>query len=163
MAVTVNHVILKDQKLARVSLSGLLESDEKTLLDLQIPDDLELHLHLEKLRGINSLGVRAFVIWSSKLKNPKILIHDAPKSFVDQINMVDGFLPPQARMRSFFVPYYSEATGEESQALFAIGINFYLYEDQWKFSFPEIHDSRGNLMSLDVQPERYFRFLNKMK
>ncbi|CAE80487.1 hypothetical protein AB1A81_12370 [Bdellovibrio bacteriovorus] len=163
MSVKVDHVILKDQNLARVSLGGVLENDEKALAELSIPATLDLHLHLEQLRGINSLGVRAFVNWSSKLKNPKIMIHDAPKAFVDQINMVDGFLPAQARMRSFYVPYYSEATGEETQVQFTIGINFYLYEGQWKFFFPEVHDSRGNLMSVDVQPERYFRFLNKMK
>lgn len=163
MSVKMDFVILKEQNVAKVSLGGLLENDEKSLATLQIPEHLDLHLHLDQLRGINSLGVRAFVNWASPLKNAKILIYDAPKCFIDQVNMVDGFLPKQARVRSFSVPYYSESTGEETPVLFSVGINFYLYEGQWKFSFPEVHDSNGQLMSVDIQPERYFRFLEKMK
>ena len=77
--------------------------------------------------------------------------------------MVAGLLPEHARVRSFFVPYYSEITGEEENTVFTAGINFYLYEGQWKFSFPEIQDSKGNPMFIDIQPERYFKFLEKMK
>lgn len=163
MSIKLDHVILKDQNMAKISLSGLLENDERAFADLDIPADLELHLHLEQLKGINSLGVRTFINWSSKLENSKIFVHDAPKGFVDQMNMVAGFLPPQTRVRSFYVPYYSEITGEETPVLLEIGINFYLFDGQWKFSFPEVQDRNGNLMSMDIQPERYFKFLEKMK
>lgn len=163
MAIKLNHVILNDQNIAKLSFDGILENDEKAFADLSIPENMELHLHLGQLRGINSLGVRAFVNWSMTLKNPKIFIHDAPKCFVDQLNMISGFLPPQSRVRSFYVPYYSEGTGEEFPVLLSVGINFYLFEGQWKFTFPEVMDSKGQPMAIDIQPERYFRFLEKMK
>lgn len=163
MAMQLNYIELPKEKIAKVSFAGIIESDDKLFATLQVPADFALEIHLEQLRGINSLGVRSFIIWSSTLKNSKITIHDAPKSFVDQLNMVAGLLPDQTRMRSFVVPYYSEITGEEESTIFAAGINFYLFEGQWKFSFPEIQDSKGNAMFLDIQPERYFKFLEKMK
>lgn len=163
MAIEVDFTLLEDLTTANIRLNGLLQNDEKALTSLRIPGTCEVHLHLGQLRGINSLGVRAFVNWISSLPNEKIIIHNAPKSFIDQANMVDGFFPARARIRSFYVPYFSENTNEEVQALFSIGINFYLYEGVWKFSFPEIYDSRGRLMSVDIQPERYFKFLEKMK
>lgn len=163
MAIKVDFALLKDLTTANISFDGVLENDEKALSALHIPDAAEIHLHLGQLSRINSLGVRSFINWISPLANERIVIYDAPKCFIDQLNMVDGFLPSRARIRSFYVPYYSEETSEETQVLFSIGLNFYLYEGHWKFSFPEIYDSRGNLMSVDIQPERYFKFLERMK
>ena len=163
MPVNIDHAAFHQEKLTKVGLGGLIENDEKAFSELQIAADHDLELHLDQLRGINSLGVRAFVIWSSNLQNKKITVHDAPKCFIDQLNLIAGFMPPQTQVRSFYVPYFSELTGEEENILFIVGINFYLFEERWKLALPEVRDSQGHLMSIDVQAERYFKFLEKMR
>lgn len=79
---------------------------------------------------------------------------------MNQLNLVAGFLPPKTEIESFFVPYYSEKTNEESLILFTKFLEYKSVDGNIKISFPKVTDSQGNMMELDVLEENYFRFLN---
>jgi hypothetical protein len=73
--------------------------------------------------------------------------------------MVQGFLPATGRVLSFYVPYYSEETGNEKLVLFRYGHEF---TDQGMQNVPEIiKDDDGSEMEIDVVDSKYFKFIKK--
>jgi hypothetical protein len=83
-------------------------------------------------------------------------VRNCPKIVVDQINMVLGFLPAGTKVESFFVPYYSEASGNEKMILFVNGREF----KDGKVSPPEgVNDEGGAPMEMDVIEAKYFKFV----
>jgi hypothetical protein len=125
---------------------------------VQLNDAKEIVLNFEHVNGIKSFGIRELIRWLGSYKSAKIIYSRCPKIVVDQINIVDGFLPRNAFVESFFVPYYSEATGEETQVLFRYGHEF----DGANVTPPgDIVDSQGNKMEMDAIWDKYFRFLDK--
>ena len=127
MALKINRVDLPEGphgKTVKLEFSGALANDEITLSHFNFDTDTEVQLILNNLTSVNSLGVRSFVGWHKQLSYRNIIIVDAPKCFIDQANVVDSFLPERTKIKSFFVPYYSEQTEEETNILFEVGINF---------------------------------------
>lgn len=137
--------IYEEFELSKEALSG----SQKIIVDF------------EKVTAINSCGIREWIRSISNHQNCEIIYKNCPKTIVDQINMVAGFLPQNGRVESFFVPYFSEETNEEKSVLFIFGKEF----DHDKINLPtSIVDSQNNPMELDVFESKYFYFLkNRMK
>lgn len=112
-----------------------------------------------QVSGINSCGIREWIRWITPHSNStKMYFRNCPKVVVDQINMVDGFLPHNAIVESFYVPYYSDETGEEKHVLFTLGVEF----SDAGLQYPNtVCDSQNNPMEMDVIESKYFRFLQK--
>lgn len=136
-------------------------TEDADLSMLRVPKAARLEIELSQLTSINSIGIREMRTWSQSLENEDIKVTFAPKCFVDQINMVPDLLPRRAAIDSFYVPYYSEQTGEESRALFTLGTEFTLGEDGFKLNPPVVSDSQGGAMEPDVVMDNYFAFLNR--
>ena len=113
---------------------------------------------LEKVTAINSVGIREWIKWVKSFPtNIKMSVRRCPKIIVDQINMVSGFLPAGTVVQSFFVPYYSEASGGEKMVLFENGKEF----GAGGLKPPaEVKDDSGELMEMDIIEAKYFKFLN---
>lgn len=118
----------------------------------------EVEIDLEGVKSINSCGIREWIRWLSTSKGAKISYINCPKIIVDQINMVDGFLPANAKVLSFYVPYYSETSGEEKNVLYRYGTDY----SEGRFEIPPpAQDSQGNEMEMDVVEAKYFKFLKR--
>lgn len=117
----------------------------------------QVTVDLGGVTAINSVGIREWIKWTKSLPSGcKMVVRNCPKIVVDQINMVLGFLPPGARVESFFVPYYSDATGNEKMVLFVNGKEF----KDGKVSPPEgVNDDGGEPMEMDVIEAKYFKFV----
>ena len=111
-----------------------------------------------EVSAINSCGIREWIKWLTPHAKTPVIYRKCPKIIVDQINMVDGFLPSMGKVESFFVPYYSEETGEEKQVLFTHGKE---YDDQNVNCPADVKDSKNQPMEIDVIESKYFRFLQK--
>lgn len=142
---------------ATVFLSGSLD-EETTLSQGQLQGSTDVVFDFKNLQNINSCGIREWIGWVSPLTTTKITFRNCPKIIVDQINMIDGFLPKHAVVESFYVPYYSDETGEEKLVLFNLGKE---YTEAGLKTPPAVTDSQGNAMELDVIEGKYFRFLGK--
>jgi hypothetical protein len=92
----------------------------------------------------------------TKLVDSKIKIYNAPKSFIDQVNMVNGFLPKNATIESFYVPYFSESTNKEKKVLFEREKHFGQNSVEIK---DVITDEAGQSYEIDVLPNKYFKFI----
>jgi hypothetical protein len=115
-------------------------------------------LDLNGVTAINSVGIREWIKWVKAFPpTAQLSVRNCPKIIVDQINMVAGFLPPGTRIESFYVPYYSDATGSEKMVLFVNGREF---KDDGSIDFSaEIKDDSGEVMEMDVIEAKYFKFL----
>ena len=113
---------------------------------------------LSGVTAINSVGIREWIKWLGAAGDAKVQYHECPKIIVDQINMVQGFLPAGGKVTSFFVPFYNEDSGTEKNVLFTYGKE---YGDAGLTATPQIKDDAGNEMEMDVVEAKYFKFLKK--
>ena len=143
-----------------IQFKGAMTEDADLSL-LRLSPNAALELDLTELTSINSIGIREFRNWSLKLDNRNMKVIFAPKCFIDQVNMVPDLLPRWATIESFYVPYYSEQSGEESRVLFTAGQEFVIDGAQVQMRLPDVKDSKGNVMEPDVVTENYFGFINR--
>lgn len=117
-------------------------------------------LDLNDVATINSCGIREWIKWiRTAPAGSQLTYRHCPKVIIDQINMVAGFLPENARVESFYVPYYSDASGSEKMVLFSEGTHF---KDRNVFPPEEVKDdTTGDAMEMDVIESKYFKFLLK--
>ena len=112
---------------------------------------------LAGVTAINSVGIREWIKWTKTFPaGCKMTVRNCPKIVVDQINMVLGFLPSGTKVESFYVPYYSEASGNEKMVLFISGREF---KDGKVIPPPAVNDEGGEPMEMDVIETKYFKFV----
>lgn len=141
----------------KVSIGGAIDEDtDFSKTDISAAQDIELHL--ANIKSINSCGIRDWMKWISTAPGAVFTFTECPKVIVDQINMVQGFLPATGKVQSFYVPYYSEESEQEKNVLFNFGKEF---TDQGLVGAPEVKDSTGAEMEMDVVESKYFKFLQK--
>ena len=114
-------------------------------------------VHLAGVTSINSIGSRAWLGWVQRLgSTTRLQLEECPVVFVKSFNMVRGFLAENARVGSFFVPYFSDQTGERRDLLAVRGRDFDVGQ---KVTLTAPRDSAGNAMEMDVVEDAYFAFL----
>ena len=147
----------KSAKTINIKLSGNIDED----LDFSKYDLFgaeEINFDFKDVKAINSIGCRHWIAWLSKFPNIKMSFEFCPKVIIEQINMVDGFLPRQAQVKSFYVPYFSQTSGAEKNVLFQNGKEF----SDGKLNLPnDVKDDDGNPMELDIIPNKYFKFIRR--
>lgn len=118
----------------------------------------DLVIDLEKVEAINSCGIRDWIEWlKTAPTDAKIEYRNCPKVIVDQMNMIKGFLPANASVESFYVPYYAPDSDEEKMILYRRTIDFKEGNVDIKDT---ITDPDTNVeFELDVIPEKYFKFI----
>lgn len=117
-----------------------------------------VQMNLSQVKSINSCGIREWIKWIGGAGGAAVVYAECPKIIIDQVNMVQGFLPAQGKVQSFFVPYYSDESGEEKNVLFTHGKEF---TDSAVTPPGEVLDSTGKPMEMDVVEAKYFKFIKK--
>lgn len=146
-----------------LTLQGSLNEYATELHEVEVHPDYDLSLDLRYLTAINSIGIRNFHKWISKVQSPRIILLRCPRSFVHQLNMVHGFVPARTEIKSFYVTYYSEATGSELEKLFVRGIDYDVESGKIQIKNADVRDAYGNQMELEDIKGQYFKFLEFYK
>lgn len=121
-----------------------------------IADGGKLQFSLERLKSINSTGIREWIKLMQRLTKSEISFTNCPKIFIDQLNMVSGFIPKSSKVLSFYVPYYNEELDEEVRVLFTAGKEF----NGSNVTVSETHkNDKGQEFELDIIKAKYFKFL----
>lgn len=141
----------------KVTMGGVIDEDAD-FNPHSLAGATTVDLHLPNIKSINSCGIREWIKWIGSAGAAKIQYFECPKIIVDQINMVQGFLPAQGKVLSFYVPFYNEDSGDEKNVLFSYGKE---YTDAGLGQVPEVKDNAGNPMEMDVVEAKYFKFLKK--
>ncbi len=144
----------------KIGLSLIGNIDEDTdFSQINLNGASEVEIDLEKIKSINSCGIREWIKWLGTATQAKFFFSNCPKVIVDQINLVDGFLPKSSKVVSFYVPYYNDDEGSEKNVLFKYGVEF--TEGQVNPP-PKVQDGGGNEMEMDVIEAKYFAFIKRM-
>jgi len=140
----------------KVNVAGVIDEDVD-FNQFPLAGAGEVEMKLDQVKSINSCGIREWIRWIGTAGTAKIVYNECPKIIVDQINMVQGFLPANGRVQSFFVPYYHDS-GAEKNILFTYGKEF----SDGQVNPPEsIKDESGQEMEMDVVEAKYFKFIKK--
>ena len=124
----------------------------------------QITLDLKGIKAINSVGIREWLNWIRPLADgSKFVLENCPKAMVFQFNMVEGFLPPGARVSSFFVPFYSESADQEENVLFQVGKEVTADGGNISIKYDPKAVQLGGVddMEMDVTEGKYFQFLKR--
>ena len=141
----------------RVHISGAIDEDID-FSPYSLSGASSVDFELGQIKSINSCGIREWIKWISTAAGAPVVYNECPKVIVDQINMVQGFLPSQGKVKSFYVPYFSEETESEKNILFREGAE---YSESGIRPPAEVKDDKGHVMEMDVVEAKYFKFLQK--
>ncbi|HEX7675719.1 MAG TPA: hypothetical protein VF412_16200 [Bdellovibrio sp.] len=140
-----------------VQMAGTIDEDVD-FSQFNLQGNPAVEVELSNIKSINSCGIREWIKWIGTAGAAPVTFSNCPKVIVDQINMVDGFLPATGKVASFFVPYYNDDAGSEKNVLFRYGTEF---SDSGVTPPAAVKDDEGNDMEMDVIESKYFKFINK--
>jgi hypothetical protein len=138
-----------------LQLGGIIDEDAD-FTPLALNGAQEIQIDMDGIKSINSCGIREWIKWIGAGSSAKVVYSKCPKVIVDQMNMVDGFLPPYAKVESFYVPYYNEDSGSEKNILFRYGVE---YKEGQVQPPSDVKDEGGNAMEMDIIESKYFKFI----
>lgn len=140
---------------AQVTITGSID-ENFNMFTKDIPKTGEIEISLQSLKSINSTGIREWIKLMQTISGAKISFSYCPKIFIDQVNMVSGFIPASSKVNSFYVPYYNEDLDKECLVLYKSGENF---TDKTVQVQENYKDDKGNSYELDVVKSKYFKFI----
>ena len=141
----------------KVNVTGVIDEDVD-FNNFSLVGVAGIEMNLGSIKSINSCGIREWIKWIGTAGTTPVVYHECPKIIVDQINMVQGFLPAAGKVASFYVPYYNDESGAEKNVLFTHGKE---YTDTTVAPPAEVKDDEGNPMEMDVVEAKYFKFIKK--
>jgi len=116
----------------------------------------EVTINLDQVKMINSLGIREWIKFVGQLSQLNVEFVKCPKIFIDQVNMVQGFITPNCKIKSFYVPYFNEDSNVEKNVLYVFGTD---YGDGFLNVKPSVKGDDGSDLDIDVVEQKYFKFL----
>jgi hypothetical protein len=147
----------KSGDMAKVQINGVIDEDVDFSVH-PLTGSSKVEMDLGGIKSINSCGIREWIKWLGDAGQAQVTYVNCPKIIIDQVNMVQGFLPAQGKVASFYVPYYSESAGSEENVLFVHGKEF----TETSLTPPaEVKDKEGNVMEMDVVEAKYFKFIKR--
>ena len=150
----------------RLQIEGAMdEHSDYSSIETKFTDDVVFDFN--DVSHINSTGIKHWVQWVSGIvdTNPSLKFYfvNCPKPIVDQINMVEGFLPRNSVVKSFKVPYYCEECEKDATYTFVLGREYKIENGKASIN-PPIYPCKCTEPSLepDIIEKKYFRFLENL-
>jgi len=117
-------------------------------------------IDLQNVSSINSVGIRAWIMWFGNYQETHFNFVHCPKALVMQMNMVEGFLPGKSDVLSLEVPFFCEDCDEEKDVMFHVGKEINLENGQVKLTYDKSQICKSDCdPELDVSEVKFFRFL----
>jgi hypothetical protein len=111
-----------------------------------------------ELKMINSCGIREWIRFIESLgSDVQIIYYNCPQIIVQQFNMVAGFLSSNAKVATFYAPYFCEETDEE-EAILLDSTQVVNLKAPKKTT---IVDGSEVELEFDAIEEQYFHFLKR--
>lgn len=149
------QINLEDQGSTRnITISGII--DEEFNFKELLGDFSQMSVDFKELKVINSCGIREWINFIEKLgSTTEISYHNCPQIIIQQMNMVAGFLSKNAKVISFYAPYYCEESDEEKMVLLE---SKNIENNKAPVITQEVNGESVEL-EFDAIEEQYFKFL----
>jgi len=160
------HTVKQAGDTLHLAFEGAIDEDtEFPSLNLSLAKKVVIDLN--GIRSINSVGIREWLGWIRPVaQTAEITLERCPKSMVLQFNMVDGFLPPNTKVTSFYVPYFCEKCDFEGSHLLTVGKDVVNEAGAIKVNFDAKAAGKCGQnpceIEMDVQEAKYFQFLKRL-
>lgn len=150
----------------KLTFEGLIDEDV-TFPAVEAGKHTKVTIDLAAVKSINSVGIREWLNWIKPIAaTSRIELLRCPKALVFQFNMVEGFLPANSTVSSFFVPFFCEKCDKEENALFTVGKEVSVAGGAVKMSFDKaglgLCKDAACEMEMDVTEAKYFQFLKRV-
>ena len=134
--------------------------DEEAVFPVVTQMGPQVIIDLKEVSSINSVGIRAWIMWFGNHEASHFIFVNCPKALVMQMNMVEGFLPAKNEVRSLEVPFFCEDCDKEVEVMFFVGKEILVENGQVKLQFDKSKIcGEGCDPELDVSEVKFFRFL----
>lgn len=145
-----------DSSALKLFLTGELRED--SIMPELTEGGSKLIIDLDLVTGLNSVGTRIWCRWLTEAneKFSEIIIEEAPMLFVKAFGQIQGALTKNCKVGSLKIPYYSDSLGENKNVTVRLGEH---YSFDGPYALPEVKDSLGQPMEIDVIEDSYFSFL----
>jgi len=115
-------------------------------------------IDFNELKMINSCGIREWIRFVESLgSGVQITYYNCPQIIVQQFNMVAGFLSSNAKVATFYAPYFCEESDEEEVVLLDASQIVNLKAPKKT----TIVDGSEVELEFDAIEEQYFHFLKR--
>lgn len=146
----------QDQTLM-IKVTGSINED----LQIEKLSDLKashMIFDVDAVKMINSCGIREWIRLIESFGSAVTLEYiKVPQIVIQQMNMISGFLSKNAKVTSFYAPYFIEDLDEERQMLLRV-------DEIVNFKAPVMTtevDGENYKLDFDAIEEQYFRFLKR--
>jgi len=137
---------------------GVIDEDFN-ISEIQFESHKTVFVDFDKLSQINSCGIRQFISFMTKyLANASVLYVNCPSYLVYQMSLVAGFIGENRKIKSFYVPYFSETKDSDLMMKFDLG-SFESDLSQVPSKLSTYTDEEGNLYEFDGFQDKFFQFL----
>lgn len=109
------HEITTSSQSITLVLSGHID-ENSDFRNIELKGANQLIIDLKDITHINSMGLKNWTLWVKKLpKYPAgICFRNCPFIIVNQMNVLDGFLPSGSIIESVEIPFHCDNCGNES-------------------------------------------------
>jgi hypothetical protein len=111
---------------AEVTINLIGEMNEKA--NVTLPEMIEVTsvvFDFVHLKHLNSAGIRFWITLLGKLPSGSVVhFRNAPKFVVDQMSMVQGFMPSGSVVDSFEMPYFCDKCNKPDSEMLKAGVHF---------------------------------------
>lgn len=147
------------------NLSGPID-EEASFPSTDMTGIQSVYIDLDAITVINSVGIRLWLQWIKTFAGVRsVFIDRAHKAMVLQFNMIEGFLPSHAVVRSIYVPMYCERCDHQAEILIE---NIGPFIENANFTSLDVKDKLCRLKSgssceidPDIVASKYLSFLRK--
>lgn len=137
---------------------GIVDEDFN-ISELSIDKKAMVNVDFDKLEQINSCGIRQFISFMGKyLESSTISYVNCPSYLVYQMSLVAGFIAPTRKIKSFYVPYYSDEKDADTMIKFDLSA-LDCPPDQIQTKLSQYTDSEGANYEFDGFKDKFFQFL----
>ncbi|MFV8257764.1 hypothetical protein ACNQKP_08155 [Bdellovibrio bacteriovorus] len=148
-----------------VALEGPI-SEKTSLFELNIQNYKEIKLNMAKVTFINSIGVKNWIMWTCRVPtDARLSLEECPFVIVNQVNIVHGFLPKNARVTSFNAPFLCEDCSHEHVIKLSENVHYKYASDHEASALNLPSGSKCSKCSAELEPdfivEKTFGFLKK--
>jgi len=150
------------EKFYKINLSGWF-GENCSLPEIKPPTkDNTLFMRCDYFRGMNSVGIRLWLMWMKDLTTTKGFIRfeleNVQPAILQQASMIQGLIPDNASINSFYLDYWCEATDQEKKFKFVRGKEYSTAKMRVPLKREEIENGQKVIYTLDNPVEKVLKF-----
>jgi hypothetical protein len=149
------------EKVSAVSLLGTLTENFELPKIVPLREGAVLLLDCENLKGFNSIGIRAWVLWIKRLTLDgftQFIFRNVHSSFLRHLRSINVMMPENGWIDSFYLIYFNEELDIEKEFKFTHGRDFDAIKMELPLTIESIHQNKQLHFVLDDQVQACLSF-----